>query len=55
MHTSSDATGVKCDVTSWDQQVALFQHAIDTYGKVDIALCNAGVGELGAGEWESGS
>lgn len=32
----------------------MFQHAIDTFGKVDVALANAGVSELGPGEFEDG-
>lgn len=47
-----EATHFKCDVTSWDSQVAMFQHAVDTFGKVDVALANAGVSELGPGEFE---
>lgn len=46
------ATAVKCDVTSWDEQVALFKHGIKTYGALDIVFANAGIGEHG-GEWLS--
>lgn len=41
------ATAVRCNVTSWDDQVALFQHAVNTYGVVDIVVPNAGVPETG--------
>jgi NAD(P)-dependent dehydrogenase (short-subunit alcohol dehydrogenase family) len=37
----------KCDVTSWEDQVALFELGIKTYGRVDIVLPNAGVSEIG--------
>ncbi|EIN11466.1 NAD(P)-binding protein [Punctularia strigosozonata HHB-11173 SS5] len=32
-----------CDVTSWDDQVALFEFALRTYGQVDIVVPNAGI------------
>lgn len=28
-----------CDVTSWDDQVSLFEFAMSTYGSVDIVVC----------------
>lgn len=42
---SSAASSFRADVTSWDAQVALFDHAIKTFGAVDIAVANAGVAE----------
>jgi len=41
------ATCQLCDVTKWDDQVALFEHAEATYGSVDIVVPNAGVSEIG--------
>jgi len=32
------ATSIKCDVTQWDDLVALFQLAIAKYGQVDIVV-----------------
>lgn len=32
----------KCDVTSWDDQVALFELGRKAYGNIDIVLPNAG-------------
>ena len=32
------ATCLLCDVTKWDDQVALFEHAETTYGSVDIVV-----------------
>lgn len=34
-------------MTKWDDQVALFKLAVDTYGQVDVVVANAGVGEIG--------
>ncbi|EIN12899.1 NAD(P)-binding protein [Punctularia strigosozonata HHB-11173 SS5] len=36
-----------CDVLSCDDQVALFDFAIERYGSVDIVIPNAGVSEIG--------
>ena len=42
----------RLDVTSWDDQQALVRHALDAYGRLDVAFANAGidpgVGFLGA-------
>ncbi|GAA6061058.1 hypothetical protein JCM10212_000101 [Sporobolomyces blumeae] len=40
--SGGDATGVACNVIDWDAQVRMFRHAIDTYGKIDIVVANAG-------------
>ena len=42
-----EALAIRSDVTRWDDQVALFKLAVDTYGRVDIVVANAGVGEIG--------
>lgn len=34
-------------MTSWDDQVALFELAIKTFGHIDIVLPNAGISEVG--------
>ncbi|KIK69272.1 hypothetical protein GYMLUDRAFT_35338 [Collybiopsis luxurians FD-317 M1] len=36
----------KCDVTVWENQLELFDFAIQTFGCVDVVVANAGVGEL---------
>jgi len=36
---------LKCNVTSFNDQVSLFDLAIETYGFVDIVVPNAGIGE----------
>ena len=41
------AISAKCDVTSWADQLALFQLAVTTFGDVDIVIPNAGIGEKG--------
>src|SRR5205085_1014600 len=38
------ALTLRTDVTSWDDQQALVQHALDAYGRLDVAFANAGVG-----------
>ncbi|KAG6866412.1 hypothetical protein C0991_004697 [Blastosporella zonata] len=42
------AISQKCDVTIWDDQVALFELAIAKFGVVDIVVPNAGVAEVGS-------
>ncbi|KAE8370122.1 alpha/beta hydrolase fold-domain-containing protein [Aspergillus caelatus] len=37
------ATYKTCDVSDWDQQIALFQWVIDTVGPVKIVVCNAAI------------
>jgi len=39
------AVSIKCDVTQWDEQVALFELAIARFGSVDIVIPNAGINE----------
>lgn len=34
---------VKCDVSSWDQQAALFQQAYEWTGRLDFCALNAGI------------
>jgi NADP-dependent 3-hydroxy acid dehydrogenase YdfG len=38
------ALAVRCDVTSWDDQQALVQTALDRYGRIDSYFANAGFG-----------
>jgi NADP-dependent 3-hydroxy acid dehydrogenase YdfG len=38
------ALAVRCDVTSWDDQQALVQTALDRYGRMDGYFANAGFG-----------
>jgi NADP-dependent 3-hydroxy acid dehydrogenase YdfG len=38
------AIAVRCDVTEWDDQEALVQTAMDTFGRLDVAFANAGFG-----------
>ena len=39
-----EAIAVRCDVTEWEDQQALVQRALDTYGRLDVAFANAGFG-----------
>lgn len=43
--TGGTASSIRTDVTVWEDQVAMFDHAIEAYGSVDIVVANAGVGE----------
>jgi NADP-dependent 3-hydroxy acid dehydrogenase YdfG len=38
------AIAVTCDVTEWDQQEALVERALDSFGRLDVAFANAGFG-----------
>src|SRR5215210_7441675 len=38
------ALAVRCDVTSWDDQQALVQTALDRLGRMDAVFANAGLG-----------
>lgn len=40
---------MKTDVTDYNQVVDLFEFAFAKYGRVDIAISNAGIQEIG--EW----
>lgn len=52
------ATAFKIDVTRRDDLVALIQHAVDTFGRVDVMINNAGlmaiapISELRVDEWD---
>lgn len=34
---------IKCDVTLWSNQIDLFRRTIETHGRIDLVICNAGV------------
>jgi NADP-dependent 3-hydroxy acid dehydrogenase YdfG len=38
------ALAVRCDVTEWTDQEALVARALETFGRVDVAVANAGIG-----------
>lgn len=42
----------KCDVSNGDDVKALIQRAVSDYGRLDYALNNAGINNLGANEYE---
>lgn len=37
------ASSTKCDVTSWTDQVKLFEDTVRRYGRLDLVVCNAGI------------
>jgi NAD(P)-dependent dehydrogenase (short-subunit alcohol dehydrogenase family) len=42
---------LRCDVTVWEDQVALFEAALSTFKAIDVVVANAGVTEsFGLGE-----
>jgi len=41
-----EAASIKCNVISWDDQLALFELAFERYGAVDIVIPNAGITEV---------
>jgi NAD(P)-dependent dehydrogenase (short-subunit alcohol dehydrogenase family) len=43
------ATHVKADVTSPDDNAKAVQHAVDTFNRLDVMFCNAGIPEIGFG------
>ncbi|KAF9778483.1 hypothetical protein BJ322DRAFT_1014692 [Thelephora terrestris] len=45
--SNSEAIGLRCDVTSWADQLNLFQTAFDAFGSVDVVVANAGINETG--------
>lgn len=45
--SNSQAIAHTCDVTSWEQQLELFQRTLKEYGTVDVVVANAGIIEKG--------
>ncbi|KAH7134461.1 15-hydroxyprostaglandin dehydrogenase [Dactylonectria estremocensis] len=37
----------KCDISSWDEQAAVFKEIYSEFGSVDVVCANAGVSEIG--------
>jgi NAD(P)-dependent dehydrogenase (short-subunit alcohol dehydrogenase family) len=37
------AVFIRCDVTSWADQIHLFQHTVATFSLIDLVVCNAGI------------
>jgi short-subunit dehydrogenase len=44
------AAALGCDVASEPEVIRLVTHAVDTYGRLDVMLCNAGFGYYGTVE-----
>lgn len=40
---TSQAVAVKCDVTSWDDQVAMFDVAVKAFGGVNVVVSDIGL------------
>jgi NADP-dependent 3-hydroxy acid dehydrogenase YdfG len=38
------ALAIECDVTEWDQQQAMVEQALSSFGQLDVAFANAGFG-----------
>ena len=41
--TGKSSTFIKCDVTSWDDQLQLFEHTVAKYGRIDLVVLNAAI------------
>lgn len=39
------AEAIKCDVSSWESQLAVFEKTIKLWGKIDVVCANAGIPE----------
>ena len=43
LESGQRSLGLKCDVTDEDEVTALVERTVETFGKVDIMVCNAGI------------
>ena len=43
------ALAVGCDVSEWDQQQSMVEKALETFGSIDVAFANAGIGGVPGG------
>jgi NAD(P)-dependent dehydrogenase (short-subunit alcohol dehydrogenase family) len=48
--SGGEAVAAKADVTSEDDMRAAVQTAVDTFGRLDVMFCNAGIPEVGFGQ-----
>ncbi|CAI4216042.1 unnamed protein product [Parascedosporium putredinis] len=39
--------GIKCDVSSWEDQAATFKEIFEECGRIDVVMANAGISEQG--------
>ncbi|KIK56880.1 hypothetical protein GYMLUDRAFT_775579 [Collybiopsis luxurians FD-317 M1] len=46
---SGEAVACKCDVTKWEDLVAMFDLAIETFGSVDVVVASAGIARIETG------
>ena len=47
MNKGCDAQAIQCDVTDFKQQEEVFARHMQQYGRLDIAILNAGIGDVG--------
>ncbi len=45
--TGCEALAIQCDVSNEQQQQEVFQRHMEQYGRMDIAILNAGIGDQG--------
>jgi len=43
--SSQSCIALETDVRSWTSQAAAFQQAVDAFGRIDVTIVNAGIGE----------
>ena len=47
-HKDAAVSFQKCDVSSWENQVAAFKEVYQKHGSIDIVMANAGISEQGS-------
>lgn len=47
LQNGGQAVSASCDVTVWEDLVALYELSMKEYGAVDVVVANAGIGEVG--------
>lgn len=50
-----NAVAFKCDVSSWENQLEVFEKTVEEWGKVDVVVANAGIPEQVPMLFETGS
>ena len=43
------AIALRCDVTSWGEQQAMVEKALEAFGRIDVVFANAGIGATASG------
>jgi len=46
-HPKAALSFKRCDVSSWDEQAAVFKQVYQEHGRIDVVMANAGISEQG--------